>query len=100
MNKFLDPYYVYFISDGIGNCKVGIAEYPERRRYTMQTGNANELVTKATIRCVNKYQAEAWESKIHRELKAKRVRGEWFEEKAVDEYLLNLSERAETEVTE
>ena len=58
--------------------KVGMANNPQERIDTLQTGNPHELRMLACIPCKDRNEAKHLESFMHKKLCASRVRGEWF----------------------
>lgn len=71
----LDKGYVYVITDGQGNYKVGSSTNIQRRMSYMQTGNAYELKLHAQWLL---YEYEVAEEILHEFLEDKKIRGEWF----------------------
>ena len=67
------PPLVYFISDGMGNVKIGVAYDPVGRRATLQCGNAHELTLLAALPGTEELEAE-----LHVRFAPYWVRGEWF----------------------
>ena len=78
---------LYFVSDGQGNCKIGIASDIKRRMNNLQVGSAFELKIINIIYFDTIDEAHETERQYHSDLASKKVRGEWFEEKAVNDYL-------------
>lgn len=78
---------VYFISDGQGHCKIGVASDIYSRFNTIQVGSAFELTIKHLIYTQDLKEAYETESDYHELLKNSNVRGEWFNETAVDNIL-------------
>lgn len=64
------------ITDGSGMFKIGSCTNLDDRLSILQTGNPRELRIIGTWRSFN---AGELERRLHRRLKTKRVRGEWFE---------------------
>jgi len=76
--------FLYFIQSETQNAiKVGFAEEVYMRLKTLQTGNPDELKLLASIPCL----AEA-EVLLHRQLKHKRIRLEWYPDDAELETLI------------
>lgn len=74
--------FVYAIREkDTGNIKIGISRDPLRRLCQLQTGNSSELELIAYKRAKNSFSDEA---KIHADAEAYRIRGEWFESRALD----------------
>lgn len=78
---------VYFVSDGQGHCKIGVASNLTKRMNNLQVGSAYELNIKHIIYTDSLNEAYEIEKKYHAALSSKIVRGEWFDEKAIDDYL-------------
>lgn len=78
---------VYFVSDGQGHCKIGVASNLANRMNNLQVGSAYELSVKHIIYADSLDKAYEIEREYHTALSSKIVRGEWFDEKAVDDYL-------------
>lgn len=77
---------VYFISDGQDHCKIGVASDIQNRYNTLQVGSAYKLEIKHLIYTETLEEAYAREREYHSALSEKRVRGEWFDETAVENY--------------
>ena len=90
--RLAEPCFVYVIREkGDEAIKVGVAKDPAERLKTLQTGNRRELVLLHVIP-----GGHDTESHFHRRLWDYRVRGEWFEGKAVAPFLtyfVGLAER-------
>lgn len=84
-----DKGYIYVITDGQNNYKVGSTKDIENRISYMQTGNAFELKLYAQWLL---YDYENAEKILHEFLSDKRIRGEWFklEEKDIHEMCICL----------
>lgn len=82
---------VYFIADGRGNCKIGVASDIKSRLNTLQVGSPVELILKDCMYFSSIDEAYHMERDCHFSLRNYNVRGEWFEEKAVDDYLTGKS---------
>lgn len=78
---------LYFVSDGQGNCKIGVASDIKGRMNNLQVGSAFELRIKNIIYFGTIDEAYEMERQYHADLAPKNVRGEWFEEKAVEDYM-------------
>jgi predicted GIY-YIG superfamily endonuclease len=72
-------YKVYVIGPGDGPLKIGLARDLQRRLYTLQTGNQQELHIFWSYKLLRKAEARAIERAAHQSLKDKRIRGEWFD---------------------
>ena len=70
--------YVYVITDGIGNCKIGKANNVKSRLRGLQTANSNKLRIKYKHPCKNQSRAKLLESLVHEKLKKYNTNGEWF----------------------
>lgn len=77
---------VYFISDGQGHCKIGVASDIQNRFNTLQVGCAYELTIKHIIYTDTIDEAYGIENEYHSALAGYLVRGEWYEEYATEEY--------------
>lgn len=69
--------YIYVVTDGRGNIKIGISNNPNKRLSTLQTASPVQLKIYATVR-VECSQIHAYERAIHRRLGRNRHIGEWF----------------------
>ena len=78
---------VYFISDGNGFVKIGYASDIFQRFNTMQVNNAQELKILHLSYDDDLDDIHWLERMYHERLKPYRVRGEWYAEKPVIEYL-------------
>lgn len=78
LQEYRDAPAVYFISDGQGHMKVGVASDIVTRLSSMQVGNASELQVVHLIQTETLSEAYRLESKIHDALQHSRIRGEWF----------------------
>jgi len=82
--KLDKPGYLYFIASETQQAiKIGFAENVYMRLKSLQTGNPDELKLLATVPCL----AEA-EFRLHRVLKHKRIRLEWYPDNAEIETLI------------
>ena len=77
---------VYFISDGCGHCKIGVASDIQNRFNTLQVGCAFELTIKHIIYTDTIDEAHDIEKEYHSALSEYLVRGEWYKENAVEKY--------------
>lgn len=87
LKTYKDRPVVYFISDGQGYTKVGVASDIVTRLSNMQVGNVSELKVIELIETDDIAEAYELESQIHQKLKRSRIRGEWFDSEAVVNYL-------------
>ena len=78
---------VYFISDGNGFVKIGYAADIFQRFNAMQVNNAAELKILHLVYDEDLDDIHWLEKQYHEQLKPFRVRGEWYAEKPVIEYL-------------
>lgn len=79
---------VYFISDGMGHVKIGVAKDPERRMYELQIGNAFQLTLLAV-----ESGGQPREKALHKVFRDLRVRGEWFTlTPALQAYITSISD--------
>lgn len=78
---------VYFISDGQGHCKIGVASDIYKRFNTLQVGSAFDLKVKHLIYTDTLDEAYKTENHYHTILNSKKIRGEWFDETSVDNIL-------------
>lgn len=81
--------YVYFIRDGLGNIKIGVTDNVEKRLKSLQTANANRLEYHSGFRVKNIKDAMFIEKTLHELFKRDRIRGEWFREENILDYLSN-----------
>lgn len=78
---------VYFVSDGCGHCKIGVASNLPLRMSSLQVGNAYELKIINVIYCETVSAATDIERKAHQKLERSAIRGEWFDENDVIDFL-------------
>lgn len=77
---------VYFIADGIGHVKIGIASDVQARFTALQSANPHELSILASMPGNG-----ALERSLHRRFSAHHVRGEWFRlTSEIEEYIANI----------
>jgi hypothetical protein len=72
-------YSVYVIGTGDGPYKIGLAQNLYMRLSGIQTGNPQELFVHWSYKLLRKAEARAIERAAHQTLKAKHIRGEWFD---------------------
>ena len=77
---------VYFISDGQGHCKIGIASDIKNRFNTLQVGSAYELTITHLIYTETLDEARDLEREYHSALREYNIRGEWYDENIVENY--------------
>lgn len=68
---------VYFITDGTF-VKVGITHDLKKRLSNLQTSIPYDLVPICAIECKDRFEMEGLEIKLHKQIKSKNIRGEWF----------------------
>lgn len=78
---------VYFIRDGMGNIKIGIAKDVLKRRLELQTANPNELEIFYIMQVPKMWDAQVIERELHECFSDYRKKGEWFVEEPVIEWL-------------
>lgn len=92
---------VYFVSDENGNCKIGVASDIYNRFQNMQVANASNLCILNLEYYDNLSDAYERERQIHGHLRPYNVRGEWFSEKEVIQYIDgNLKPKQEQETVD
>lgn len=79
--------YVYFISDGLGHVKIGIAKDVQKRLYSLQTCNPLLLEIRLVLSVKDMDDARRIEQKLHTIFNESRLRGEWFDERPVEDFL-------------
>ena len=80
---------VYFIRDGMGNIKIGVAKNPLQRKKDLQTANPNELEIFFIMKVPNMWIAKKIEYELHGLFADIRKKGEWFEESPILDWLRN-----------
>lgn len=78
---------VYFVSDGHGHCKIGVASDLYNRISNLQVGCPYEITLIHVMYFDSITEATKKENQLHHELKEYRIRGEWFEQNFVQLYL-------------
>lgn len=78
---------VYFIRDGMGNIKIGIAKDPFSRIKELQTANPNELEIYYIMQVPKMWDAQVIEKELHEYFSNYRKKGEWFIEEPVIDWL-------------
>lgn len=78
---------VYFVSDGHGHCKIGVASDLHNRISNLQVGCPYEITLIHVMYFDTITEATKKENQLHHELKEYRIRGEWFEQNFVQLYL-------------
>ena len=84
--KYKDGPCVYFVTDGNGNCKIGVASNVKQRVNTMQVNNASPLEIYKVEYFEDIDGAYEAESEYHNIFRNCKVRGEWYKELPVKEY--------------
>lgn len=91
VRALLPPAGIYFISDGMGNIKIGYATNPVDRVRQLQVGNAH------TLRLILVVPGPAsWERSFHQSWSSLRVRGEWF--RAEEQLLAHIDQRVKVDM--
>ena len=78
---------VYFIRDGVGNIKIGTSNNVLKRLLTLQTANANKLTIHFVMKVETMNDAFDLEHEMHDMFRKNIVRGEWFKENNIIEFL-------------
>lgn len=68
--------FLYIVCDDYGFCKIGVAQNVEKRLRELQIGNASSLTLAWSHASDTPY---AHEASAHNAMRAKHIRGEWFE---------------------
>lgn len=79
---------VYFISDTNGHIKIGKTNNLRRRLIELQTNQASELKVFQFYDCENEAKAYELESYFHKKFDFCRLKGEWFEEQPVMDFIV------------
>lgn len=79
--------YVYFISDGTGWIKIGLANNPLMRLKELQTGNPHKLKIYGLIHFAKYDDARVCESELHEYFEDVQGVGEWFKSESVKSFL-------------
>ena len=85
--RFTQNGYVYFMLDGFGHCKIGNSLNVMKRKKSLEVGCPYELEIIKIFKLPNKSEAEKIEKALHKKFKKVNIRGEWFEEKPVIDWL-------------
>ena len=80
---------VYFIRDGMGNVKIGVAKDPLKRKKMLQTANPNKLEIFYIMNVPKYWDARVIENELHDMFSDCRKNGEWFEESPILDWLRN-----------
>lgn len=78
---------VYFISDGQGHCKIGVASNIVHRLSTLQVSSAFDLTPIHIVYTDSMADAYELEKQYHADLQSSAIRGEWFNEESVSRLL-------------
>lgn len=78
---------VYFIRDGLGHIKIGIARDLGKRIKALQTANPMKLEYFYGMEVKSWFEAQCIEKELHELFREQRLQGEWFEEVPVLRYL-------------
>lgn len=78
---------VYFIRDGCGNIKIGVAQDVLRRMKELQTSNPNKLEIVSCLHLPRLDHAYMVETELHKKFSNVRKQGEWFDENEVKSWL-------------
>ena len=76
---------VYFIRDGVGHMKIGIAQDVQSRLNDLQVANPMQLEIYRVLEVGNMGIAREMEQTLHTIFKNSRIRGEWFFEDPIIE---------------
>jgi len=74
----LNNHWIYIIGDTESPYKIGFTKDPEKRLSTLQTGNPKKLTIHYKEQ-INENEVKFIEKQIHKELKRKKISGEWFD---------------------
>lgn len=75
----IDSWFLYFIEDvTAGLIKIGIAKDVVKRKYELQTGNANKLRLLGKAKFATEFTVRRFEKRVHDLFVSDWVRGEWF----------------------
>lgn len=84
---------VYFIADESGRVKIGMSDNAHKRLEDLQTANADELTIVREIPCDNMGEAMILEDNLHSIFGDYHVRGEWYDQDAVEAWLADNQKR-------
>lgn len=79
--------YVYFIRDGLGHIKIGMSNDVQSRLAELQTANPMDLEYYRGLKFKNISDARKAEKELHKMFRDVRLRGEWFLEKPVMDFV-------------
>lgn len=79
--------YIYFIRDGLGHIKIGVATNIENRLKALQTANPMKLEFFYGMHVKNIDDAYIGEKELHTKFSEDRLMGEWFKEEAILQFL-------------
>lgn len=80
---------VYFIRDGTGYIKIGVADDVAKRLSSLQTANHHELEVFMILHVGSKDDARKIEKELHEKFNGERIKGEWFSECKILDFLRN-----------
>lgn len=80
---------VYFIRNGRGDVKIGVAKDVARRRYELQLANPDKLEVFFSLHINDESEAYKIEKALHHKFSSVKKRGEWFHEEKVINWLRN-----------
>lgn len=78
---------VYFISDSNGHIKIGQSNDIPRRLQEIQTNSPTRCCLIQYIKLENQADRDDWENALHNYFKDYRLKGEWFDEKPIIDFL-------------
>lgn len=73
-----NPCFVYFVSDGHGHIKIGMSKNIKTRMHHLQNASPYDLTLLGSLEVGQRELTYELENDIHRELKEKQMRKEWF----------------------
>ena len=82
-----------YVIECAGRVKIGLANDPQQRVRDLNTGSPDPATLYAHRVYANRLTAHEIESRMHRLLRAKRVKGEWFDVPAAEAWALLKNQR-------
>lgn len=82
-----ENYIVYFVKNNQGALKIGVTNDIEKRMRAFRTANCIEPELIHKIDCNSRLEAYQTEKSLHNTFAEYRISGEWFDEKAITNYL-------------
>ena len=79
--------YIYFIKDNLGHIKIGVAQNVKTRLSSLQTANPMQLELYQVFKVENINVAHRIEQRLHSHFRDYRIKGEWFDEKPIIDFL-------------